>query len=153
MKRLNIDLGERSYEILIGQGLLAQTGTLLCQAVSAARGVIITHPAINSLYGEKVAGSLRQAKVKVDCIEVPEGEDHKSLAEAEKIFGKLLQFNCARKTVLVALGGGVIGDITGFVAATFMRGIPFVQVPTTLLAQVDSSVGGKKAVNLSLIHI
>ncbi|MEC7640795.1 MAG: 3-dehydroquinate synthase [Nitrospinota bacterium] len=150
MKRLNIDLGERSYEILIGQGLLAQTGTLLCQAVSASKGVIITHPAINSLYGEKVAASLRQAKVKVDCIEVPEGEDHKSLAEAEKVFGKLLQFNCDRKTVLVALGGGVIGDITGFVAATFMRGIPFIQVPTTLLAQVDSSVGGKTAVNHSL---
>lgn len=147
MKRFKIDLGERSYEILIGQGLLRRTGEFLCEAVSASRAVVVTHPSINRLYGERTVESLVQAGLKVDCIETPEGEDHKSLEEAEKIFDRLLQLNCDRQSVLVALGGGVIGDLTGFVAATFMRGVPFIQAPTTLLAQVDSSVGGKTAVN------
>ena len=147
MKRLEIDLGERSYEILIGQGILAQTGKLLFQAVPTSRVVIITHPRLNRLYGDKINRSLVREKLKVDCIEVPEGEEYKSLEEAEKVFGRLLEVSCDRSSVLVALGGGVIGDITGFIAATFMRGIPFIQVPTTLLAQVDSSVGGKTAVN------
>jgi len=147
MKRLNVDLGDRSYEILIGQGLLEHAGRLLSEAVQASRAVVVTHPSIDRLYGEKIIGGLRRAGLKTDCIQVPEGEDHKSLGEAEKIFGRLLELNCDRRSVLVALGGGVVGDITGFVAATFMRGIPFIQVPTTLLAQVDSSVGGKTAVN------
>lgn len=147
MKRFKIDLGERSYEILIGPGLLRRTGEFLCAAVSASRAVVVTHPSINRLYGERTVKSLVQAGLKVDCIEMPEGEDHKSLEEAEKIFDRLLQLNCDRRSVLVALGGGVIGDLTGFVAATFMRGVPFIQAPTTLLAQVDSSVGGKTAVN------
>ncbi|MFQ5671845.1 MAG: 3-dehydroquinate synthase [Nitrospinales bacterium] len=150
MKRLNVDLGERSYEILIGQGLLEHTGRLLCEAVQTSRAVVVTHPSIDRLHGEKTVGGLHRAGLKTDCIQVPEGEEHKSLGEAEKLFGRLLELNCDRRSVLVALGGGVIGDLTGFVAATFMRGIPFIQAPTTLLAQVDSSVGGKTAVNHSL---
>lgn len=149
MRRLNISLGERSYEILIGQELLGQAGQFLTKAVSLSRAVVLTHPSIYRLYGQKTLESLARAGVKADCIEVPEGESHKSLSDAERIFDRLLELNCDRKSVLVALGGGVIGDLTGFVAATFMRGIPFIQIPTTLLAQVDSSVGGKTAVNLA----
>ncbi|MFQ5443290.1 MAG: 3-dehydroquinate synthase [Nitrospinales bacterium] len=148
MKRLKIDLGDRSYEILIAQNLLAQAGEYLSRLFRPqSRVVVITQPSINRLYGEILVTSLQMAGFRTKTIEVPEGEQYKSLQEAEKIFDQLLDFSCDRQSVLVAFGGGVIGDLTGFVAATFMRGVPFVQVPTTLLSQVDSSVGGKTAVN------
>jgi 3-dehydroquinate synthase len=147
MKRLNIDLADRSYEILIGQGLLEKVGEWVQALARPSSLVIITHPSINSLYGEKLSKGLSQANIPTHVIEVPEGEKSKSLAQAEKIYDELLKWKCDRQTVLLALGGGVIGDLTGFIAATYMRGVPFVQVPTTLLAQVDSSVGGKTAVN------
>ena len=147
MQRLSIDLSERSYDILIGSGLRKQAGEFLKAVLKPSRIVIVTHPSINSLYGEEVAESFIAQGWTTDIIEVPEGESSKNLGQAEKLYDHLLELNCDRKSVLVALGGGVIGDLVGFVAATYQRGIPFVQVPTTLLSQVDSSVGGKTAVN------
>ena len=147
MKQLNIDLGERSYDILIGQGLLDQAGKLIQSAVSAKRAVVVTNPSIHRLFGPRLMDSLEGAGYLTQVILIPEGEDHKSLNQAEIIYDHLMKFHCDRTSILIALGGGVIGDLTGFVAATFMRGVPYVQIPTTLLAQVDSSVGGKTAVN------
>jgi 3-dehydroquinate synthase len=147
MQRLSIDLGERSYEILIGPGLRKRAGEFLKAVFNPSRVVIITHPSINSLYGEEVMENFVAQGWTTDIIEVPEGESSKNLGQAEKLYDHLLELNCDRKSVLVALGGGVIGDLVGFVAATYQRGIPFVQMPTTLLSQVDSSVGGKTAVN------
>ena len=147
MQRLSIDLGERSYDILIGRGLRKRAGELLKAAFDPSRVVVITHPSINNLYGEEVMENFVAQGWATDIIEVPEGESSKNLSQAEKLYDHLLELNCDRKSVLVALGGGVIGDLVGFVAATYQRGIPFIQVPTTLLSQVDSSVGGKTAVN------
>ena len=147
MQRLNIDLGERSYDILLGSGLLDRMGELLSQVLQPSRIILVTHPSLFRLYGDKVLAGLKKQGWATDIIEVPEGETSKSLQQADIIYDRLLDFNCDRKSVLIALGGGVIGDLTGFVAATYQRGIPFVQVPTTLLSQVDSSVGGKTAVN------
>ena len=147
MQRLSIDLGERSYEILIGSGLRKRTGEFLKPVLKPSRVVIITHPSINSLYGEVVSNSFISQGWETDTIEVPEGESSKNLGQAERLFDQLLELNCDRKSLLVALGGGVIGDLVGFVAATYQRGVPFIQIPTTLLSQVDSSVGGKTAVN------
>lgn len=147
MKRLTIDLADRSYDIFIGRDILGDIGKTLRELVGSNRVAVVTHPGINKLYGEKVVASLEASGFETLCIEVPEGEESKSLSQASKIFDRLVDFRCDRQTALVALGGGVIGDLTGFIAATFMRGIPFIQVPTTLLSQVDSSVGGKTAVN------
>ena len=147
MQRLNIDLGERSYDIFLGPGLLERIGELLSQVLQPSRIVLVTHPSLFRLYGEKVVAGFKNQGWTTNIIEVPEGETSKSLHQADIFYNQLLDFNCDRKSVLVALGGGVIGDLTGFIAATYQRGIPFVQVPTTLLSQVDSSVGGKTAVN------
>ena len=147
MQRLKIDLGERSYDILLGPELLAKVGESLSQTLQPSRIVLITHPFLCQLYGDKLSSGFKDQGWATDVIEVPEGETSKTLKQAEKIYDRLLELKCDRKSVLVALGGGVIGDLVGFVAATYQRGIPFVQVPTTLLSQVDSSVGGKTAVN------
>ncbi len=147
MKQLRIDLGERSYDILIGPGLLDQTGEEAGKRIPGRRAVVVTHPRIRQLYGTQVMYSLEQSGFETFCIEIPEGETSKTIKEAERVFDFLIDSQCNRRSILVALGGGVIGDLTGFVASTFMRGIPFIQIPTTLLSQVDSSVGGKTAVN------
>ena len=147
MQRLNINLGKRSYDILLGSGLLGKLGECLSQIVKPSRIVLITHPSLFKIYGDKVLSGFKDQGWTADLIEVEEGETSKTLGQAEKIFDRLLDLKCDRKSVLIALGGGVIGDLVGFVAATFQRGVPFVQVPTTLLSQVDSSVGGKTAVN------
>ena len=147
MQRLNIDLGERSYDIFLGPGLLERIGELLSQVLQPSQIVLVTHPSLFRLYGDKVVAGFKNQGWTTNIIEVPEGETSKSLHQADIFYNQLLDFNCDRKSVLVALGGGVIGDLTGFIAATYQRGIPFVQVPTTLLSQVDSSVGGKTAVN------
>ena len=147
MQRLSIDLGERSYDILIGRGLRKRVGELLKAVFDPSRVVVITHPPINSLYGEEVVENFVAQGWTTDIIEVPEGESSKNLGQAEKLYDHLLELKCDRKSALIALGGGVIGDLVGFVAATYQRGIPFIQMPTTLLSQVDSSVGGKTAVN------
>ncbi|HZG20420.1 MAG TPA: bifunctional shikimate kinase/3-dehydroquinate synthase AroKB [Herbaspirillum sp.] len=143
---LNVDLGERSYPIHIGRGLLDDTA-LLPQYVKGKRVAIVTNDTVGPLYLDKVASALRAAGKQVSEIVLPDGEEEKNWASLMKIFDRLLADKCDRKTTLVALGGGVIGDLTGFAAASYMRGVPFVQVPTTLLSQVDSSVGGKTGIN------
>jgi 3-dehydroquinate synthase len=145
-QRVHIALGERSYDIHIGSGLLAVPASW--QGLpAAADGVIVTNVTVAPLYAEKLAASLRSHHARVSIVALPDGEAHKDWVTLNRIFDALLGAGCDRKTVLYALGGGVVGDMTGFAAACFMRGVPFVQVPTTLLAQVDSSVGGKTAIN------
>ena len=147
MKRLYIEMGERSYNILIGLGLRKRVGEFLKTICEPSRVVVITHPSIKKLYGEELVSGFIVQGWKTDLVEVPEGESSKSFSQVEKLYDQLLDLNCDRKSVLVALGGGVIGDLVGFIAATYQRGISFIQVPTTLLSLVDSSVGGKTAVN------
>jgi 3-dehydroquinate synthase len=145
---LNVDLGERSYPILIGRGLL-DDGALLARHIGSASGkvAIVTNTTIAPLYLDKVAAPLRASGREVVTIVLPDGEEHKNWQSLNLVFDALLANKCDRKTTLVALGGGVIGDLTGYAAASYMRGVPFVQIPTTLLSQVDSSVGGKTGIN------
>jgi 3-dehydroquinate synthase len=143
---LNVDLGERSYPIAIGPGLL-DDADLLVRYVNGRQVAIVTNTTVAPLYLEKVAAPLRAAGRDVLEIILPDGEQYKNWESLMQIFDALLAHKCDRKTTLVALGGGVIGDLTGFAAASYMRGVPFVQIPTTLLAQVDSSVGGKTGLN------
>lgn len=143
---LNVDLGERSYPIVIGPGLL-DDGALLARHIQGQKVAIVTNTTVAPLYLERVAGHLRGAGREVVEIVLPDGEEHKNWQSLNLVYDALLQAKCDRKTTLVALGGGVIGDLTGFAASSYMRGVPFVQIPTTLLAQVDSSVGGKTGIN------
>ena len=143
---LKVDLGERSYPIEIGTELLKDV-RLLSRTIRGKRLAIITNDVVAPLYLEKLTASLKQAGKQVISIVLPDGEQEKNWESLMKIFDFLMQNKCDRKTTLVALGGGVIGDMTGYAAASFMRGVPFVQVPTTLLAEVDSSVGGKTGIN------
>ncbi|QYF94770.1 bifunctional shikimate kinase/3-dehydroquinate synthase AroKB [Massilia sp. PAMC28688] len=143
---LNVDLGERSYPIAIGRGILAD-GAQLLQHVGGSRAAIVTNTTVAPLYLERVAAPLREAGRAVVEVVLPDGEEHKNWSSLMQIFDALLANKCDRKTTLVALGGGVVGDLTGFAAASYMRGVPFVQIPTTLLSQVDSSVGGKTGLN------
>lgn len=146
-ERLTVGLGERSYPIWVGDGILERLGEAL-QAVDFPRQVaVVTNPIVYGHYGERVLQILADAGFAASMITVADGEEHKNLRTLEQIYDALISGGFDRHCGLVALGGGVIGDITGFAAATFLRGVPFVQVPTTLLAQVDSSVGGKTAVN------
>jgi 3-dehydroquinate synthase len=143
---LNVDLGERSYPIAIGPGVI-DDGALLARQVGGSKVAIVTNTTVAPLYLEQVAAPLRAAGREVVEIILPDGEEHKNWASLMLVFDALLANKCDRKTTLVALGGGVIGDLTGYAAASYMRGVPFVQIPTTLLAQVDSSVGGKTGIN------
>jgi 3-dehydroquinate synthase len=144
--RVAVALGSRSYDIDIGSGLL-QDESQLAKLPRAAAAVIVSNPLVASLYGDRLLGLLRLRYPRVALLELPDGEAHKDWTSLNLIFQFLLEGAFDRGTVLFALGGGVVGDITGFAAASYMRGVPFVQVPTTLLAQVDSSVGGKTAIN------
>ena len=141
-----IDLGERRYDILIGAGLLDDASSW-AGLPRAATALIVTNATIAPLYAGRLKAALAPHYGKILVLELPDGEAHKDWETLNRIFDTLLGAGCDRKTVLFALGGGVVGDITGFAAACYMRGVPFVQVPTTLLAQVDSSVGGKTAIN------
>jgi len=143
---LNVELGERSYPIAIGPGLLADPAAL-ARHVGGHKAAIVTNTTVAPLYLEQVAAPLRAAGREVVEIVLPDGEEYKHWGSLMQVFDALLANKCDRKTTLVALGGGVIGDLTGFAAASYMRGVPFVQIPTTLLAQVDSSVGGKTGIN------
>ena len=144
--RIPIDLGPRSYDIVIGAGLLDKPSTWhgLPQAATAA---VVTDSNVAPLYASRLKASLSSMYAKVVSIELPAGEAHKDWTATNSIFDALLGSGCDRKTLMFALGGGVVGDIAGFAAACYMRGVAYVQVPTTLLAQVDSSVGGKTAIN------
>ncbi len=143
---LHVDLGTRSYPITIGQSLLGDPAVLAAHIVGS-RVAIVTNTVVAPLYLEQVSKTLTAAGKQVTQIVLPDGEEEKNWANLMKVFDVLLAEKCDRKTTLVALGGGVIGDMTGFAAAAYMRGVPFIQVPTTLLSQVDSSVGGKTGIN------
>jgi len=145
-QRVNISLGERSYPIVIGTGLLGDAATY-AQLPGAATALIVSNTTVAPLYAAQLERALQARYPRVLLLELPDGEAHKDWAHLQLIFDALLEHGCDRKTVLFALGGGVVGDMCGFAAASYMRGVPFVQVPTTLLAQVDSSVGGKTAIN------
>lgn len=147
MEILNLDLGDRSYPIYIGSGLLNDPG-LLSQHIHNAATMIVSNETVAPLYLDKVIPHLTQIKHS-DCI-LPDGEAFKNLGELNQIFTRLLEHRYGRDTTLIALGGGVVGDMCGFAAASYQRGIDFIQIPTTLLAQVDSSVGGKTGVNHAL---
>jgi 3-dehydroquinate synthase len=143
---IQIDLGERSYPIRIGCGLLSHPG-IWADLPKATQAVIVTNATVAPLYLASLKQSLTGCFPAIREVVLPDGEAFKNWETLNRIFDALLGHACDRKTVLFALGGGVVGDMTGFAAACYMRGVPFVQVPTTLLAQVDSSVGGKTAIN------
>ncbi|MCK5875477.1 MAG: 3-dehydroquinate synthase [Alcanivoracaceae bacterium] len=143
MLTLNVALSERSYPIYIGKGLI--DGDLLRRHVRARQVLVVTNTTIAPLYLDRVIAAL--SGLQVDTLQLPDGEKFKTLSVLEQVFDKLLEARHARTTTLIALGGGVVGDMVGFAAACYQRGVDFIQVPTTLLAQVDSSVGGKTAVN------
>lgn len=145
---VRVNLRERTYEIRIGAGVIALTGQFLKEYGQVQRAVIITDEHVERFHAEPVARSLKAAGAQVDAIVLPSGEQTKCIAQADRLWNRLLELGADRQTFVVAVGGGVVGDLAGFVAATYARGIPYVQVPTTLLAQVDSSVGGKVGVNL-----
>lgn len=147
MREVRVELGERSYSILIGSNLIAQSGALFRKLDVKGRILVVTNPTIAKWYLGPVLDSLQASGYQAEAVQVPDGEEFKSLEQANQIYNCLVDGKYDRKSVLVALGGGVIGDLTGFVAATYMRGVRFIQIPTTLLAQVDSSIGGKTAVN------
>ncbi|HGJ5876166.1 MAG TPA: 3-dehydroquinate synthase [Arsenophonus sp.] len=146
MEKLTVTLGERSYPISIAFGLLNSPDAFL-PLKSGEYVMIVTNKTLHSLYSESVKSTLSKIGVKVDEIILPDGEQYKSLTILDTVFTALLEKNHPRSTTLIALGGGVIGDLTGFAAACYQRGVRFIQVPTTLLSQIDSSVGGKTAVN------
>ncbi len=147
MERLKVDLGERSYEILIGFADLDRLGASLGALNLDKHLCLITNTTVGRLYGSRVRSVLADAGYTVSYYEAPDGEEYKTLQSATAIYDHMVGAGMERNSAVVALGGGVVGDLAGFVAATYMRGVPLVQVPTTLLAQVDSSVGGKVAVN------
>jgi len=147
MRKVRVRLGRSSYEIQIGSGLLTQAGQRLKEMGFSGKLVIVTDPTVKDLYGNSLKQSLTSDGFKVSTLEVPEGEEQKSLETAGRLYHELTDIYAERTTPLLALGGGVIGDLAGFVAATYMRGVPLIQIPTTLLAQGDSSIGGKVAVN------
>ena len=146
LERVAIDLGDRSYSILIGEQLL-NTASTWADLPKASAALIVTNDTVGPIYAERLQAALAPLYKHVHTVVLPDGESHKDWQTLNLIFDELLGKGADRKTVLFALGGGVVGDMTGFAAACYMRGVPFVQVPTTLLAQVDSSVGGKTAIN------
>jgi 3-dehydroquinate synthase len=146
MRTVGVDLGKRSYAIHIGPGLLGRPDLVLAHLVSR-RAVIVTNDVVAPLHLRALSVPMQEAGVSVGEIILPDGEEHKDWQTLNHIFDALLEQRSERSTTLIALGGGVIGDLVGFAAATYQRGVPFIQVPTTLLAQVDSSVGGKTGIN------
>lgn len=146
IRTLQVSLDERSYPIHVGPGLLTR-GDLLLPMLKARKAVIVTNETVAPLYLETLTATLAKGGVSAQAVVLPDGESFKNWATLNRIFDALLGTHCERSTPLIALGGGVIGDMGGFAAACYQRGMPFIQVPTTLLSQVDSSVGGKTAIN------
>jgi len=145
--RVRVQLGERSYDVLAGPGLLAEAGALLSELRLGTRCAIVTDTTVGPLYEAPLAASLQAAGFQPVGIRVPAGEASKSMGVTEHVCSRMLQAGLDRKSFVIALGGGVIGDLAGFCAAIFNRGVPFIQIPTTIMSQVDSSVGGKTGVN------
>ena len=146
-RKIEVRLGQNSYDIHVGSGILGETGQMLQELGLSNKAVVVSNPTVWGLYGARLQASLIAAGLTVVILEVPDGEQYKTLESAGKLYGQLAESGAERSTAILASGGGVIGDLAGFVAATYMRGIPLVQLPTTLLAQCDSSIGGKTAVD------
>jgi 3-dehydroquinate synthase len=146
MQTLTVGLGERSYPIHIGPGLIGQAA-LFAGHLRSGRAAVITNETVAPLYADAVETTLAACGTRYFRIVIPDGEAHKRWETLDRVYGELLRAQADRGSVIVAVGGGVVGDLAGFAAATYQRGVPYIQVPTTLLAQVDSSVGGKTAVN------
>jgi 3-dehydroquinate synthase len=149
MQTLHIQLEDRSYPIYIGEGLLSQI-KLIEPHLKQKHVAIITNTTVAPLYLDPLLNLLKQHSIKAFPIILPDGESYKNQETLNLIYDALLKEKCERTTTLIALGGGVIGDMTGYAAATYLRGVPFIQIPTTLLSQVDSSVGGKTGINHAL---
>jgi 3-dehydroquinate synthase len=151
MRTLKVNLDKKcssSYEIRIGRDILDRMTLLIAKNHKAGRYAVITDDCVGGLYGKKFISVLKDIGLNVSLIEFPAGESSKNIKTVMDIAGKLMEMGADRETCLIALGGGVVGDITGFVASVFMRGVPYIQIPTTLVAQVDSSIGGKTGVDL-----
>jgi len=146
VQRVAVNLGERSYDVLIGHGLLVDASVWV-SVPGGASAMVVTNSTVATLHLSRLLEVLRTRHRQVHCVELPDGEQYKDWSTLNRVFDALLKSRCDRSTVVYALGGGVVGDIAGFAAACFMRGVQYVQLPTTLLAQVDSSVGGKTAIN------
>jgi 3-dehydroquinate synthase len=144
---INVPLGDRSYDVIIGSQLLNKAGDLIKSVIRSKNVIIVTDTNVAPLYLSNLTSSLQTAGVDVEKIILPSGEQTKSISHFENLTDKILAMKVDRTVALIALGGGVIGDLTGYVAASILRGIDFIQVPTTLLSQVDSSVGGKTGIN------
>jgi shikimate kinase/3-dehydroquinate synthase len=147
-RKIRVDLGDRSYPIQIGSGTLDEAGPAIAKATGASQVVIVTVPEVGKRYAARLTRSLKSAGLKVHRVVVPDGDSTKNLRELARLYDAFLEFGLDRSSAVVALGGGVVGDLAGFAAASYLRGIGFVQVPTTILSMVDASIGGKTAVNL-----
>ena len=147
MQTLTVALGARSYPIYIGAGTLRDAGSLLSPLLAAPRAVVISNPVIAKAWLTPLRGGLAAAGIASETLLIPDGETHKTWDTLHDVLTRLLEQKAERSTTIIALGGGIVGDVAGFAAAIYQRGMPFVQIPTTLLAQVDSSVGGKTGVN------
>jgi 3-dehydroquinate synthase len=147
MEVVNVDLGDRTYPIYVGSGCLGELGARLAETRCGARVAVVTNSTIADLYLGRVMTSLGDARLDAAVIHIPDGEEHKNLAWLAFVYDKLVDAGVERDGAVIALGGGVVGDLAGFAAASYLRGIPCVQVPTTVLAQVDSSIGGKTGIN------
>jgi len=148
-RSLQVQLEDRSYPIEIGCDTLADSGDAIVRRTGAKRVAIVTVPEVGRRYAGKLSRSLRAAGARVHKIEVPDGDATKNLRQLGKLYDAFIEFGLDRSSAVVALGGGMVGDLAGFAAASYLRGIPFVQVPTTILAMVDASIGGKTAINLA----
>ena len=148
MIRLPVTTVSRSYEVLIASGSLARAGEVLADLLAGKHVFVITVPAVRKLWAKPLLGSLARTGIATSLLEMPDGERAKRLATLEKLAEKLVQLGADRSATLIALGGGVVGDVTGFLASIYMRGVDVVQIPTTVLAQVDAAIGGKTGVNL-----
>jgi 3-dehydroquinate synthase len=147
VEEVTVDLGPRSYQVLVGSALLQLTGPRLAALGYRGRCALVTSTRVGVLYRRPVEASLRAAGFEPEVIELPDGEEHKTLETLASLYDALLAGDMERRSPIVALGGGVVGDVAGFAAATLLRGVPIVQVPTTLLAQVDAAIGGKTGIN------
>jgi 3-dehydroquinate synthase len=147
LRTVRVDLAGRSYDIAIGPGLIDRAGELAAKLLAAPKVIVVADETVASLYGARLTAAFDKAGVRTDTVTVPAGEGSKEFGTFARLMNDLLDRRPDRKTTLVALGGGVVGDLTGFAAAVLLRGVDFIQVPTTLLAQVDSSVGGKTGIN------
>ncbi len=149
MKSVKVDLGQRSYKIIIDLGMLNDLPSVISELNKGQKWIIISQDSIMKLNGYELLMKMKEEGYDVDYISLPIGESAKSFDEYNSIIYKMIDFGCDRSTTIISLGGGVVGDVSGFVAATFLRGINYIQIPTTLLAMVDSSIGGKTGINIS----